>query len=335
MSNIPKISIIIPCYNSASFIVETIESIINQEYKNLELIIVDGASSDNTFELIKKYDNHISYLISEPDCGQTDAINKGFKLASGNIISWLNADDILLPNALNFVSKEFNEFPEIDVLCGKEYSFTQDSKIPYLFHKGSIVYNSPEKTFYDGIIDQPCTFFKRNSIIKYFPLSINLRFVMDRELWLSYLCENGVKKIKCISNQLTAFRLHNMSKTVSEGHLFEKEFAGIKVHILKALSAHVSLIAYMQNKAEYFLYDSDRFMKYNWKSIDKSKLLSIYAFECANNAYVNNNLFLAREMSIYILSKGYIKINYFPLFVKTIFLPKNILKILKIIKRLF
>ena len=173
------------------------------------------------------------------------------------------------------------------------------------------------------------------SIKKYFPLTVSLKYVMDRELWLSYLCENGVNNIKCIDNQLTAFRLHHNSKTVSEGHLFENEFAGVKVQVLKAISAPISLIVYMQNKAEFFFYDSDRFMKYNWKFIDKSKLLSIYAFEFANNAYVNNNLFMAREMALFILSKGHVKLNYFPLFVKTIFLPKYFLKILKKIKKIF
>jgi glycosyltransferase involved in cell wall biosynthesis len=333
--SLPKISIIVPCYNSGQFIIETIESLINQDYKNLELILVDGASSDNTIELIKRYDKHISHILSEPDYGQTDAINKGFQLATGYIISWLNADDILLPNALKIISNEFLNNIELEVLCAKEYSFTEDSKIPYLEHGGSVVCKSVEKTFYFGIIDQPCTFFKKSSIDKYFPLTVSLKYVMDRELWLSYLCENGVNNIKCIDNQLTAFRLHQNSKTVSEGHLFEKEFAGIKVQILKALSAPVSLIAYMQSKAEYFLYDSDRFIKYNWKFIDKGKLLSTYAYECANNAYVNNNLFIARKMSLYILSTGYFKFNYFYLFAKTIFLPKTILIILKKIKKLF
>lgn len=333
MNNL-KISLIIPIYNAEKFIRETLDSILLQHYSNLELIVIDGNSTDNTLSILKSFNDIITIIISEDDLGQTNAINKGFDLATGDIVNWINGDDILLPNALNIISKKFNEFPEIDVLCGKEYSFKQDRTIPFLFHKGSIVYTSSEKTFYYGIIDQPCTFFRRNSIKKYFPLSTNLRYVMDRELWISYLCENGVKKIKCIDDQLTAFRLHDLSKTVSEGHLFEKEFAGIKLNILKALSAHVSLIAYMQTKAECFLYDSDRFTKYNWKCIDKKILLSMYAFECANNAYVNNNLFLAREMSLYILSKGHIKFYYFPLFVKTIFLPKYFLKLFKKVKRL-
>ena len=92
-----KISIIVPCYNMEQYIEETLISILNQKYENLELIIVDGLSSDNTLNIISKYEKQISLLISEKDNGQYNAINKGMSFATGDILAWLNADDIYFP----------------------------------------------------------------------------------------------------------------------------------------------------------------------------------------------------------------------------------------------
>ncbi len=92
---LPKISIITPSYNQGKFIEETILSVINQQYSNLEFIIIDGGSTDNTVDIIEKYSTQITYWVSEKDEGQSDAINKGFLKATGEIINWLNSDDYL------------------------------------------------------------------------------------------------------------------------------------------------------------------------------------------------------------------------------------------------
>ena len=113
-----KISIITPCYNAASYIEQTINSILNQGYSNLEYIIIDGGSTDGTIEIIKKYADKLAYWVSEPDNGQSDAINKGIAVATGGIFNWMNADDYLEPNVLNLIATEFLE-NEIDVVCTK------------------------------------------------------------------------------------------------------------------------------------------------------------------------------------------------------------------------
>ena len=95
----PKISIVMPSYNKVKFIERSILSILNQDYPNTELIIIDGGSDDGTIDIIKKYDHKISFWISEKDQGQSDALNKGFKHCSGEIYGWLNSDDLYLPNA--------------------------------------------------------------------------------------------------------------------------------------------------------------------------------------------------------------------------------------------
>lgn len=333
--NYPKISIVTPSFNQGKYIEQTILSVLEQKYPNLEYIIIDGGSTDETCEIIKKYEKFLTYWISEADNGQTDAINKGFSLVSGDVVNWLNADDILLPNALNIISNEFMKHPEISALCGKEYAFKNDSKIPYVQHIGSLVYQSTERTFYEGIIDQPCTFFKKSSIEKYFPLTYSLRYVMDRELWLSYLCEHGIKEIKCIDSQLTAFRLHDNSKTVSQGHLFECEFASIKVNILSCLNAPEKLVDFMKQKSQNYLYESDRFLRLNWNQINKNRLLKYYAYEFAIYSYVKNDLITANFMMRLIARLDGIQFTILPLYFKVVILPLPFLKIVKKAKQLF
>ena len=103
MNKLPKISIITPCFNAAQYIEQTILSIVNQEYDNLEYIIIDGGSSDGTVDIIKKYQDKITYWISEPDKGQSDAINKGIAIATGEVFNWVNGDDYLENDTLKLV----------------------------------------------------------------------------------------------------------------------------------------------------------------------------------------------------------------------------------------
>src|ERR1051325_4216859 len=107
MKQLPLITIITPSYNQGQFIEETILSIINQDYPRLEFIIIDGGSTDNTVDIIKKYADRITYWVSEKDKGQSNAINKGLHKATGDIINWINSDDQLMPGALTAVAKHF------------------------------------------------------------------------------------------------------------------------------------------------------------------------------------------------------------------------------------
>jgi len=104
----PKISIITPSFNQGKYLEETIFSVLGQNYPNLEYIIIDGGSTDNSVDIIKKYENQLTYWISEPDNGQSHAINKGFMKATGGILAWLNSDDMYLPGVLDYVAKTIN-----------------------------------------------------------------------------------------------------------------------------------------------------------------------------------------------------------------------------------
>jgi len=117
-TNDPKITIITPSYNQGQFLEKTILSVLNQTYPNLEYIIIDGNSTDNSVEIITKYARHLYYWVSEKDGGMYDAINKGLKIASGSILAYLNSDDIYRPNTIRTVAEYFQKHPETSMVYG-------------------------------------------------------------------------------------------------------------------------------------------------------------------------------------------------------------------------
>lgn len=130
---LPKISIVTPTYNSARYLEATIKSVVDQGYSNLEYIIVDGGSTDNTIEIIKKYDKYITWWISEPDNGMYDAINKGFEKSTGEIMAWLNSDDMYHPGALNIVSQIFSEIKVVDWIIGTPSLYNKSGECVKIF----------------------------------------------------------------------------------------------------------------------------------------------------------------------------------------------------------
>jgi glycosyltransferase involved in cell wall biosynthesis len=117
-SDLPRVSIITPSYNQASFLEETICSVLEQDYANLEYIIVDGGSKDGSVEIIRRYESQLAWWVSEPDQGQTDALNKGFGMASGDILAWLNSDDTYLPGAISGAVEYLMSHPEAGLVYG-------------------------------------------------------------------------------------------------------------------------------------------------------------------------------------------------------------------------
>src|SRR6516165_8828702 len=126
--SLPKITIVTPSLNQGRFIEETIKSILNQGYPNLEYFVIDGGSTDETMSIIKKYDEHIDFWTSEPDNGQAAAINKGFAKASGQILAWLNSDDTYESGVFAEVAKMFERHPEADVISGRCRIWSGDAR---------------------------------------------------------------------------------------------------------------------------------------------------------------------------------------------------------------
>jgi glycosyltransferase involved in cell wall biosynthesis len=206
--NLLKVSVITPSYNQGQFLERTILSIINQNYPNLEYIIIDGGSTDNSVEIIKKYENQITYWVSEKDNGQTDAINKGMRKATGDIVCWINSDDILLSGALKIVGEYFKNYPKIEFLNGLTLQIDKEDKILRMGH----ILNS--KWFHErGIynISQQGMFWRKSLFDKVGELDETFHYCMDVE-WIVRLYENNVKMAK-INKLLGAIRIHELTKT--------------------------------------------------------------------------------------------------------------------------
>ena len=205
-TSLPKISVITPSYNQGIYIEDTIRSVVCQNYPNLEYIVIDGGSTDETVEIIKKYEAHIDYWVSEKDSGQSDAINKGFRRATGDIVAWINSDDIHLANTLHRVAAIFQENPEVSLIHGQVLNFDENGQRP--------IWNPPEfdfKHFIERVpIHQPGAFWKNDLFKTVGYLDEELHFCMDFDLWLK-ICMNY--PIQAVYEPLAGFRKHANAKT--------------------------------------------------------------------------------------------------------------------------
>lgn len=215
-----KISIVTPSFNQGEYLEQTIDSVLSQEYSDLEYIIIDGGSTDNSVEIIKKYSKYIKYWVSEKDAGQSDAINKGLKKASGEIINWINSDDWYTSGTLLKVGEAFED-DSVNVFGGRS-NIIENGHVLYQ-NKGTDIYDSIEKTIGFARIDQPETFFRKTCIDQIGLLNINFHYVMDRDWWIRYLLQFGLNNIKKTSDILVNFRSHDTSKTNTSLEKFDKE----------------------------------------------------------------------------------------------------------------
>jgi glycosyltransferase involved in cell wall biosynthesis len=216
----PKISIITPSYNQGEYIEATILSVLSQGYPNLEYIIIDGGSTDNTCSIIKKYEDKIAYWVSEPDNGQSDAINKGLKVVSGDIVNWLNSDDELYPNALFNIGKAFYENPNVTCCIGRIEMFNEDGSLGVT---SSVFSPLLEQCIGFGKVNQPSMYFSTKCHKEIGLIDLRMNYLMDTEWFLRYLLVYGNKTILDIDIVFSRFRYHNESKTVSQAEKFRFE----------------------------------------------------------------------------------------------------------------
>ena len=219
------ISIITPSFNQAQFLEQTIDSVLSQGYPNLQYIIIDGESDDGSVEIIKKYEKHLSYWISEPDRSQSHAINKGLQRVGGDVVNWLNSDDCLEPGSLKVIAENFSD-PSVNVVIGRS-RIIQNGKV-VRFTAGTDLYagNVP-KTLGWARIDQPETFFKKNVFDCLGMLDENLHLVMDKEVWMRFLIRFGLEGVVKIPDVLANFRWHAGSKTQTQANQFGLESNGV------------------------------------------------------------------------------------------------------------
>ena len=204
-----KISIITPSFNQGGFIERTIQSVISQNNSSYELehIIIDGNSTDQTLSILNKYQTHIMMRV-EPDRGQTHAINKGLQIASGDIIGWLNADDIYYSSTLEKINKLFTEQEDCDVIYGDARLIDADDKTIGLYSTEPF---NLKRLHVRCFLSQPATFFRRSAVLKYGKLDEQLNFCMDYEFWLRMGMQGA--KFSYLPDIFAGARIHPKTKS--------------------------------------------------------------------------------------------------------------------------
>ena len=218
----PKITIVTPSYNQGQFLDDTIQSVLGQGYPNLEYIVMDGGSTDNSAEIIKKYEKHLAHWVSEKDGGQAAAINAGFSRATGDILGWLNSDDMYLPGALTFAAGRLNAaVPEI--VFGNCLHINEHSSESF----GSDVVDTRKTKnlkLYDYII-QPSSFWTKAAWDAAGALDSAMHFGFDWE-WFLRAEKLGIS-LSPVSKYLSVYRIHDAHKTGTGGDRRQQELAEV------------------------------------------------------------------------------------------------------------
>lgn len=204
-----RFSVITPSYNQGRFIRRTIDSVLSQDVPEMEYVICDGGSKDETVDILRSYGDKVRW-VSEPDGGQADAVNKGIAMTSGDIIAWINSDDVYYPGAFEAVRTVFESHPEVELLYGEADHIDEFDRLlePY----------PTEPWNYDRlceacIICQPAVFLRRSLVEKYGSLDANLHYCMDYELWLRY---GHHVSFYYVPQKLAGSRLYQETKTLGQ-----------------------------------------------------------------------------------------------------------------------
>ena len=211
------VSVVTPSYNQARFLEETLRSVVCQRDQVHEYFVLDGGSTDGSVDLIRKYERDIDHWESAKDKGQSDAIDRGFRRATGDVLGWLNSDDVFLPGALARVREAFERHPEWDVVTGYHVSIDGDSRILSL-HRGPRETLAKVRRGIIRVCQQTC-FFRRKLYESIGGVNVSLHCVMDHDLWFRMFDAGATWGH--IPHFQAAFRWHSASKTMS----WDREYA--------------------------------------------------------------------------------------------------------------
>jgi glycosyltransferase involved in cell wall biosynthesis len=218
----PLVSVVTPSFNQAPFLEHTIRSVLEQDYPSVEYIIVDGGSTDGSQDIIRRNADHIASWVSEPDLGQADAINKGFRMANGEILAWLNSDDTYNPGAIAEAVEALDKFPDAGMVYGTAY---------YIDASGQRIGRYPARqTDYQGLrrgvntVCQQSMFFRADRWREVGPLDPSFFYAMDYDLWVRLA---QVAPIKFIDRYWANFRLHPDSKSLRAAYRCWPEIARV------------------------------------------------------------------------------------------------------------
>jgi glycosyltransferase involved in cell wall biosynthesis len=210
MSHKPLVSIVTPSFNQAAYLEETIQSVLAQTYPKIEYILIDGGSQDGSLQIIKKYRNKLAYWVSEPDQGQTDAINKGFAKAHGEILAWINSDDTLLPNAVQEAVEYLANHPDVGLVYGDADYIDEGSRVIGKFPAAQTDLARLRRGYVH--IPQQASFFRKALWDRVGPLDASFFFAMDYDLWVRLA---AISELKYVPRTWANFRLHAGAKTIA------------------------------------------------------------------------------------------------------------------------
>jgi glycosyltransferase involved in cell wall biosynthesis len=221
MSNIPLVSIVMPSYNQAPYLADACHSVARQDYPNIEFIIIDGASTDGSVEIINTLSsdpaNRISFFVSEKDSGQAEAINKGFARANGEIIAWLNSDDLYMLGAVSKAVDIFSKNPQVGLVFSNVFSIDAKSQLINTMRFGK---RGLRELLAFNIISQPGVFFKRSVLDRSGWLDPSYHFLLDQHLWLRIA---NFTETHYVDDYFAAARFHAQAKNVAKAEFFGEE----------------------------------------------------------------------------------------------------------------
>ena len=213
----PRISIITPSYNQAPYLEQTIRSVLEQDYPDIEYMVVDGGSTDGSVEIIQRYADQLAWWVSEPDQGQADAINKGLAQVSGDIVAWLNSDDLYQPGTLAKIARVFQSHPEVGLVYGDVLSIDQDSKV---FNVMRFRQSDLQDLLTFNIISQPGVFMRRIIQQKAGQLDTRYHYLLDHHLWIRMANQ---APMRYLNETLAAARYHPDAKNIDQAARFGQD----------------------------------------------------------------------------------------------------------------
>ena len=209
MTDQPLVTIITPSFNQARYLEATIQSVLSQEHPLIEYMIVDGGSTDGSIDIIRKYESRLAWWVSENDKGQTDALNKGFARAKGEILAWINSDDTYEPGAVSAAVQYLREHPEVGMVYGDCNFINEDGRVIGKFSSAQTNYRLLRQGY--AHIPQQTMFFRADLWKQVGPLDPSFYFAMDYDLWTRISART---EIKYLPQTWANFRLHTSGKTI-------------------------------------------------------------------------------------------------------------------------